>query len=136
MKIFAYFSFLIVSFFFFNIMDANSIDADALIYDKNDLYSETYHTISFYDLNVYEIGDIFKDLDIKIINIKPTENMYFKESISYRNNEQIIEEYVNSIKSQSDEYFYYKQNGFNVKSMKILCTNKELIKLEKRIEII
>lgn len=114
-----------LSFFFFNIKTVNTIDDIALVYNEKE-DAEKYYTISFYDFDIYDLDEAFKDLDIKILSIKPINC----EKLYYVNTYKLIEEYNKSF----SELGLLK--SFKIESMVIISTKNELLELEKRVDII
>lgn len=133
-RIISYFFFFLFLLFLFNIPKAGTIDGISLKYNKNDLYEEKYHKVSFYDLNIYELEEVFKNLNIRIINVKPVD---YKE-IEYKSYADTIDSYKKLLINENFSEIPLNSNlrGFNVESMLILCTTKELIELESRAKIL
>lgn len=132
-KIVFYFLFSFLSFFFFGIKDINTIDELALIYNQKDLEEQNYYKLNFYDFNIFELEKIFKDLNIKIITLKPE----YGESLEYKNTLEFIKNYKEYLigKGYEKEVTSIELNGFEIDSMYILSTKEDLIKLEQRISI-
>lgn len=120
--------FLFVFFFFFSINKVNTIDSVALIHNNRDIDEEKYYSINFYNFNIRDLQIAFKDLDIEILNIKPMNC----EIIYFTSIEQVINDYNKFL--MNDENLYL--NNFYIESMKIISSKKNLLSLEKRIDII
>ncbi len=132
-KIVFYFLFSFLSFFFFGIKDINTIDELALIYNQKDLEEQNYYKLNFYDFNIFELENVFKNLNIKIITLKPK----YGESLEYKNTLSFTENYKEYLmnKGYDKEAASIELNGFKIDSMYILSTKEDLIKLEKRVKI-
>lgn len=131
-------------FFFYNIRSINTIDSIVLMYEQDNIYEEDIFNINFFSFNIMNIPQIFKDLDIKIISVKPEENLYYKKSIKAFGNtyeeitKNLLKDYSTILNNNGyvEQSYYFEQKGFNITSMKIRCIIKELIELEKRVKII
>lgn len=121
-------------FFFFDVKDLNSIDDIALVYDNKNLEDEEYYNISFYDFYLNELEDAFKDLDIKILSITPEDY----EKINFISVDKVIEKVKNDLidEGKVEEAINVYENNFKIKSMVLIGTKKDILKLEKRIKII
>ena len=121
-------------FFFFDVKDLNSIDDIALVYDNKNLEDEEYYNISFYDFYLNELEDAFKDLDIKILSITPEDY----DKINFISVDKVIEEVKNNLidSGKVEESINVYKNNFKIKSMVLIGTKKDILKLEKRIKII
>ncbi len=131
-------------FSFLNVKSVNTIDSMVLMYERDNLFEEDIFNINFFSFNVKEIPEVFKDLDIEIISVKPIEDLYESDDLSERGNSfkeitsNLINRYTNNLikKGYEEEALYYEQQGFNIQSMKIRCLIKDLIILESRVKII
>lgn len=121
-------------FFFFDIKDLNSIDDIALIYDNKNLEDEEYYNISFYDFYLSELEDSFDGLDIKILSITPEDY----EKINFISVDKVIEKVKNDLidEGKVEEAINVYENNFKIKSMVLISTKKDILKLEGRVKII
>lgn len=121
-------------FFFFDVKDLNSIDDIALIYDNKNLEDEEYYNISFYDFYLSELEDSFDGLDVKILSITPEDY----DKINFISVDKVIEKVKNDLidEGKVEEAINVYENNFKIKSMVLIGTKKDILKLEKRIKII
>lgn len=121
-------------FFFFDIKEVNTIDDIALIYDNDSLYDQKYYNISFYDFNLSELKDTFKNLDIQIISITPE----YYEKMEFISADKVIERVKNDLINEGkiEQAINVYQDNFRIKSMIVISTKKDMLELERRVKII
>lgn len=133
-----YLSFFILSYFVFNYDLVNSNDDIALTYSKENIYAENIYNVSFYDLNILDIDKVFKGLNIKIMSVILEDNKFNDKSLYYTNSEKLIEYCINYLKERGyeEESIYISTHGLKIKSIRLKSNVNEIIKLEKRTNVI
>lgn len=140
-------SFIIIFVFLFsfvNVKSVNTIDSVVLMYEKNNIFEENYFDLTFFSFNVKEIPQKFKDLEVEIISVKPVSDLFDSNILTSRGNtfeeitSNLIKKYSSTImeKGYDEQALYYEQQGFNIESMRVKCLVKDLIILERRINIV
>ncbi len=139
-KTFILFILFIVSFFLYEPVKVNSFDEIALLYNKNELYEQGRFNLYFYSLNSFDLNLILKNKNIKLISVTPYENSYGVGTLYPEGN--TSEEIINSLNEQynryliAGEYNNTIQNGFGVYKIKVECLVKDLIIIEKSLNVI
>jgi len=126
------FNFLIFLILFF-MFDTSEIDSNReyfLIYDKKNLYEESYYTVYFKNMNIYNIGKILNTVDINVLSYVINDKKYY---VSNDNINDLINQVT--INKSDEDKIYYELNGFNIDAINIVCETQELIKLEKIADI-
>jgi len=126
------FNFLIFLILFF-MFDTSEIDSNSeylLIYDKKNLYEESYYTVYFKNMNIYNIGKILNTVDINVLSYVINDKKYY---VSNDNINDLINQVT--INKSDEDKIYYELNGFNIDAINIVCETQELIKLEKIADI-
>ena len=120
--------FFLIFFFLFNTPHIDSNSSKRLIYDVNDLYSREYNKIYFVNTNTNELRETLEQLDIEILSYIIEEKKYYARSINE------LEEIYLQEKNETEKILY-DINGIPIDAINVICTNNELIKLEKIIDI-
>lgn len=135
-KIFLFTTFFLIIFLFLNVKKTETESFISLNYEEKSLKNQSFFNLKLYDFNIYNLKEL-KNYNIEIISITPQKNIYNIEDANFKSNDidKIIEEsiidYIKHI-NNDEEILYIKNYGFNIYKLKILATNEELIKLEKK----
>lgn len=121
---------ILIIFNSFFILDLPNIDSNTdktLSFNRYDLYEKEYRTIYFVNLNTNN----FKEYDFKnliIYSYVINDKTYYAHNI-----ENLIENYTKNM--TLEDKIYYKVNGVKIEAMNVACNNKDIIDLEKIIDI-
>ncbi len=130
--------------FLFSLRSINTIDSKVLIYDELKPYVQDEFDINFYSFNVKDLKKVFGDLNIEILSVKPLNELYYNKEMKVQGNDldqmtyYLMTKYSSIVKDMGydEASLYFEINGFNIEKMKIRCLVKDLMELEKRIDII
>ena len=113
-------------FILFNILEVDSNSDKIVYYNSDNLYETDVYTLYFDSLNSLELDNIFNDMNIL---------SYLIDGKKYyaRDTDELNSIFLHN--KPLNERIYYEENGYNIDSIKVLCSVKEIINLKNKIHI-
>ncbi len=102
---------------------------------NNYINKDNTFNLEFDNLNILNVEELFKDLNIKILKVIPKDKFFTNKAIVSENIEDIINTYKNVLlyNGFDNEGMYSYLNGFKVSNLIVECSTYDIEKLSERI---
>ena len=117
-----------ILFFVFNTLHIDSNSSKRLIYNQKEIYDRNYNTIYFINTNTNNLLNEINDFDFEILSYIIEGKKYYAKDII-----ELEEIYLKD--KNIEQKLLYEINGIKIDAINVLCTNEELIELEKIFKI-